>query len=258
MLLAIDVGNTNTVIGLYEKDKVIHHWRLETKKERTSDEWGLFLKELLAFEKVQLPQISGVAISNVVPPLQRALSEMSRRYFKREPVIVGPDIKIDMPIALDNPAEVGADRIVNAVAAFHRHKTDLIIIDFGTATTFDYVTSKGEYMGGLILPGMTISLEALFDKAAKLPRVEIAKPKRVIGKGTVECIQSGIYFGYIGMIDSIVRKMEAEIGKKTKVIATGGLSKLIADGSETINEIDEFLTLDGLKMIYEWNPIPQE
>lgn len=258
MLIAIDVGNTNTVIGLFKNDVVIHHWRLETKKERTSDEWGLFLKELLSFEEIKLSDITGVAISNVVPPLQRALTEMSRRYLKKEPVIVGPDIKIDMPIDLDNPSEVGADRIVNAVAAFHRYKTDLIIIDFGTATTFDYVTAKGEYMGGLIVPGMSISLEALFHKASKLPRVEIIKPKRVIGKNTIECIQSGIYHGYVGLIDSIVKKMELEIGKKTKVIATGGLSNLIAEGSDTIEITDEFLTLEGLKMIYDWNPVPQE
>lgn len=253
MLLAIDVGNTNTVVGVYYQDSFHHHWRLETKKERTSDEWGLYLRELLTFVNIRLDQITGVVISNVVPPLQRALSEMSERYLKLKPLCVGPDIKIDMPIDLDNPAEIGADRIVNAVAAFHRYKTDLIIVDFGTATTFDYVTKDGEYMGGLIVPGMGISLEALFQKASKLPRVEIVKPKRVIGKNTIESMQSGIYHGYIGMIDSVVEKMEKEIGRKTKVIATGGLSNLIAEGSSRIEETDEFLTLDGLRLIYEWN-----
>ncbi len=253
MLLAIDVGNTNTVVGVYYKNAFQYHWRLETKKERTADEWGIFLRELLSFENIQFDKITGVVISNVVPPLQRALTEMSEKYIKRTPVSVGPDIKIDMPIDLDNPAEIGADRIVNAVAAYHRYKTDLIIVDFGTATTFDYVTSDGEYRGGLIIPGMGISLEALFQKASKLPRVEIIKPKRVIGKSTIESMQSGIYHGYIGMIDSVVRKMEKEIGRKAKVIATGGLSVLIAEGSETIEETDEFLTLDGLRLIYEWN-----
>ncbi len=253
MLLAIDVGNTNTVIGIYRADNLVHNWRLDTKKERTADEWGLFLKELLSFSNITFDQITGVIISNVVPPLQRALTEMSTKYLKQNPVTVGPDIKIDMPIELDNPTEIGADRIVNAVAAYHRYKTDLIIVDFGTATTFDYVNKNGEYMGGLILPGLVISLEALFQKASKLPRVEIVKPKRVIGKNTVESMQAGIYYGYVGMIDSIVEKMEKEIGVKAKVIATGGLSALIAEGSKKISETDEFLTLEGLKLIYDWN-----
>ncbi len=253
MLLAIDVGNTNTVVGVYINNQFKHHWRLETKKERTADEWGLFLKELLAFVNIRFDQITGVIISNVVPPLQRALTEMSEKYIRQKPISVGPDIKIDMPIDLENPTEIGADRIVNAVAAFHRYKTDLIIVDFGTATTFDYVTKNGEYRGGLIVPGMGISLEALFQKASKLPRVEIIKPKRVIGKSTVESMQAGIYFGYVGLIDSIVEKMQKEIGAKATVIATGGLSQLIAEGSETIDETDEFLTLEGLQLIYSWN-----
>ncbi len=253
MLLAIDVGNTNTVAGIYKGEKIVHHWRLDTKKERTADEWGLFLRELLSFVHIKLDQITGVAISNVVPPLQRSLEEMSERYLKCKPVCVGPEIKIDMPIALDHPAEIGADRIVNAVAAYHRWKSELIIVDFGTATTFDHVNQRGEYMGGLILPGIGISLEALFQRASKLPRVEIVKPKRVIGKNTIECMQSGIYFGYTGMIDSIIEKMEEETGKPAKVIATGGLCTLIAEGSKKISETDEFLTLEGLRLIYAWN-----
>ena len=253
MLLAIDIGNTNTVIGLYKKDKLIHHWRLETKKERTGDEWGVFLKELFQFEKVTLGEVTGVVISNVVPAMQRAITDMCTRYLKKKPAIVGPELKIDMAIATDNPGEVGADRIVNAVAAFHRFKTDLIIVDFGTATTFDYVSRDGEYRGGLIVPGVGISANALFENAAQLPRVDIARPKQVIGKNTVECIQSGIYYGYVGMVDSVVARMEKEIGCKAKVIATGGLATLICQDSKKISVIDEFITLEGLKLIYEWN-----
>lgn len=253
MLLAIDIGNTNTVIGLYHKDKLKHHWRLDTKKERTGDEWGVFLKELFQFEKITMDQVTGVVISNVVPAMQRAITDMCSRYLKKKPAIVGPELKIDMAINTDNPGEVGADRIVNAVAAFHRFKTDLIIVDFGTATTFDYVSKDGEYMGGLIVPGIGISAEALFKNAAQLPRVEIARPKQVIGKNTVECMQSGIYYGYVGMVDSVVTRMEKEIGRKAKVIATGGLSSLIAQDAKKIDMTDEFITLEGLKLIYEWN-----
>ncbi|MBX7147861.1 type III pantothenate kinase [bacterium] len=253
MLLAIDIGNTNTVLGLYKGEKLIHNWRLETKKERTGDEWGIFLKELFQFEKIKLEDLSGVVISNVVPVLNRSMKEMCARYLKKTPVMVGAEINIDMPIATDNPSEVGADRIVNAVAAFHRYKTDLIIVDFGTATTFDYISAEGEYMGGLIVPGIGISAEALFKNASQLPRVEIEKPKHVVGKNTIECMKSGIYYGYVGMVDSVVEKMEAEIGRKTKVIATGGLAKVIAADAKRIDEVDDYLTLEGLKQIYNWN-----
>lgn len=253
MLLAIDIGNTNTVMGLFQKDSLIHHWRLETKKERTADEWGVYLKELLQFEKRGLEEITGVVISNVVPPMTRAMTALCEKYIKITPILVGPNIKIDMPIATDDPSEVGADRIVNAVAAYHQYKTHLILVDFGTATTFDYISDKGEYMGGLIMPGIGISAEALFQKASQLPRIEITKPKQVIGKNTIECMQSGIYFGYVGMVDSVVERMEAEIGQKTKVIATGGLASLIAADSKKISETNEFLTLEGLKLIFDWN-----
>lgn len=253
MLLAIDIGNTNTVMGIYDGDELIHNWRLETKKERTGDEWGVYLRELLQSVKMEIDQIDGAIISSVVPQMQRAIDRLCERYIKKKPILVGPEIKIDMPIATDNPAEVGADRIVNSVAAFHKYKTDLIIIDFGTATTFDYVSKDGEYMGGLILPGLGISMEALFSKAAKLPRVDIAKPKNIIGKSTVESMQSGIYYGYSGMIDSVVETMEKEIGRKAKVIATGGIAPLLIKESKKITDVDEFLTLEGLKLIFNWN-----
>lgn len=253
MLLAIDIGNTNTVIGLYDADQLAHHWRLETKKGRTADELGVFLKELLQFEGRGLSAIDGVVVSNVVRPMQQPIVQMCEKYLKCRPVMVGPEIKIDITIETDLPSEVGADRIVNAVAAYHKYKTDLIIVDFGTATTFDYVSRKGEYCGGLIAPGVGISAEALFSQADQLPRVEIKKPDRVIGRNTVECIQSGIYYGYAGLVDSVIARMEREIGHPCKVIATGGLSPLIGGESNKISECNEFLTLEGLKLIYRWN-----
>lgn len=253
MLLAIDIGNTNTVIGLYQKDELLHSWRLETKKERTSDEWGIFLKELLLFEKRTLEDISGIVVSNVVPQTQRMIADMCARYIKLKPLVVGPDIKIDMPIDTDKPQEVGADRIVNGVAAYHLYKCPLIVVDFGTATTFDYISGKGEYKGGVIVPGIGISAAALFSNASQLPKVEIKRPAHVIGKNTVECMQSGLYYGYVGMVDSLVERMRAEIGEDAKAVATGGLSVLIGEDSKTISATHEFLTLDGLKLIYEWN-----
>lgn len=255
MLLVIDIGNTNTVMGLYQGETLIHNWRLETKKERTADEWGIFIKELFQFADLKLNQITGVAISNVVPPMQKSILDLCSKYLGHKPVIVGPDIKIDMPIGTENPKEVGADRIVNAIAAFHRYKTDLIIVDFGTATTFDYISKDGEYLGGLIVPGIGISSEALFQRASQLPRVDIKRPEHVIGKNTVECMQSGIYYGYIGMVDAVVERMEAEIGRPTKVIGTGGFSSLIQQDSKKLSETLEFLTLEGLKLIYDWNQV---
>lgn len=253
MLLAIDIGNTNTVIGLYEGKTLEHHWRLETKKERTGDEWGVYLRELFRHEKSDIGEVENVIISSVVPPMERALNEMCQRYLKCKPLYVTPNVKLNIKIVIDNPGELGADRIVNSVAAFNKHKTDLIIVDFGTATTFDYVSKKGEYRGGLILPGIGISLEALLNRASKLPRIEMAKPSRVIGRNTVESMQSGIYYGYVGMVDSVTERMEKEIGRKAFVLATGGLSQMIAVDSKKIEETDELLTLEGLKLIFEWN-----
>lgn len=253
MLLAIDIGNTNTVIGLYEGNALEHHWRLETKKERTGDEWGVYLRELFRHEKSDIGEVESVIISSVVPPMERPLNDMCRRYLKTAPLYVTPNIKLNIKIVIDNPDELGADRIVNSVAAYDKYKTDLIVVDFGTATTFDFISKKGEYRGGMILPGIGISLEALLGRASKLPPVEIAKPKHLIGTNTVESMQSGIYYGYVGMIDSVVERIEKDIGKKTMVVATGGLASLIAADSKKITETDELLTLEGLKLIHEWN-----
>jgi type III pantothenate kinase len=252
MLLAIDVGNTNTVLGVYDRDHLVRHWRLATDADRTVDEHGVLLHSLFATAKIDRP-IDSVILSCVVPPLQKTVEQVSREYLEVQPVTVGPGIKTGMPILYDNPKEVGADRIVNAVAAYERTRTATIIVDFGTATTFDFVTPKGEYLGGVITPGPGIALEALYQRAAKLYRVEMTKPPRVVGRNTIHAIQSGIVFGYVAMVDGLVRRIREENDAAARVIATGGFATLLAPESETIEEVDEFLTLDGLRLLHQRN-----
>lgn len=252
MLLAIDIGNTNIVIGVFEGKTLKTHWRVATIAERTPDEYGIILLGLLASGGLKKSDISGAIICSVVPYINGAFREALTRYIGVSPLVIGENgVNAGMPVLTDNPLEVGSDRIVNAVAAYKEHKTSLIVVDFGTAVTFDYVTDKGEYAGGAIGPGVAISAEALFRKTAKLPKIEVAKPSKVIGKNTIESMQSGVYWGFIGLIDGIIERMRKEAGGDPKIISTGGLAPLVIGESRFITDSDEFLTLKGLKIIYE-------
>jgi type III pantothenate kinase len=254
MLFCIDIGNTNIVLGVTQKDQILHHWRIRTEKEITADELGILVGNFFQWEGLGFKDIQNTIVSCVVPPLLNTVEEFARRYFHVEPVIVGPGLKTGMPIKYDNPREVGADRIVNAVAAYEKYKTALIVVDFGTATTFDYISLNGDYMGGAIAPGVIISCEALFQEASKLPRVEIfSRPASVIAKDTISSMNAGIIYGYAGLVDGIVNRMIQESGEDPKIIATGGLAPLITEVSETIQGVEEFLTLHGLIILFNKN-----
>ncbi|WP_077210364.1 type III pantothenate kinase [Bacillus dakarensis] len=253
MIFVFDVGNTNMVLGVYDQDELKHYWRIETSRNKTEDEYGMMIKSLFSHVGLEFTSIDGIIISSVVPPIMFALERMCNRYFDIKPLVVGPGMKTGLDIKYENPREVGADRIVNAVAALHEYGSPLIIVDFGTATTYCYINEHKQYMGGAIAPGINISTEALYTRASKLPRIEIARPEGVVGKNTVSAMQAGILYGYVGQVEGIVQRMKTQSKEKPMVIATGGLAPLIAEESHVIDIVDPFLTLKGLQLIYKRN-----
>lgn len=263
MLLVADVGNTNIVIGLYEGERLLFHWRISTEPRRTADEHAMVLRSLLAHRGMELEAIDAVALSSVVPAVTPAMVEVCGEYLGLEPLVVGPQTPTGLRLCYDNPLEIGADRIVNAVAAYSRYGGPLIVVDFGTATTFDAITGDGSYLGGAIAPGVGISIEALYERAARLWRVDLFRPKTAIGRDTAGSVRSGVIFGFAGQVDAMVRRIAAELGGSPRVVATGGLAELVCGECSTVERIDPFLTLEGLRLVHERNartpprPLPE-
>lgn len=253
MLLLMNINNTNTMLGLYQNEEWIANWRIASDRAKLPDEYAMLLKSLFDFEGLYWENISGVAIASVVPPLTTSFVEMCQRFLNRDPLVVTHDIKTGVKVLTDYPAEVGADRILNALATHRLHGSPAIVVDFGTATTFDAVSAEGDYLGGAIAPGLGIAAEALFSRTANLPRIELVAPPKAIGRNTIHCMQSGLVLGYIGLIEGLVTRIRAELGGQAKVIGTGGLAPLLAKETNIIETVDQMLTLEGLRLMYELN-----